>query len=627
MDTLLFCYANNRDQPLHSLGEEDTRIDQLLDLRSSQNQFQKVRESFATTDSIAAKILSYKDSLCLFHYSGHAGSDVLILEDSPARGAGMAQLLAQCPNLKLIFLNGCSTLNHIKLLADQQVNAAVIATATPVEDTTATQFAIDFYQALVNQYSLTEALTDAQQRLQLKVATAIQPITRSMFATAGAVSVNQWYFYYPNDETAKWELPTGVATEATAYIPNDTIRRTLFVTFCKYDPTLNQLYKTKQSLADDALRDWVHEEELRRLPYLIADPLRKLLCRQLLANNTLVAPTATLDRLTNYVNLFDSSIDLLMSILLAQIRNWLQANEQQQAPSLIDPATKTLLQDIVTNGWSSWKPNDNDAKANLVTTIQTLHTFINQQQIPYFIPELSDWVNQFSTDTSLLDALQFVDSLKKRLAEPNRIGNIPSLCKRGEDHLSNWLKNAGFWASYRLESFKNIRAVRFYQQPPAYRHQMVVLRSQVFLDGSNSFQEIQLTDLWDCQSVLLVKIQRRLTTDLITVEDLVPGGFLNLAPFIIDKNVFLKSDNTVFDLYSFHASESGLLRYKHISAPGDSLLTIGPDDDFSSGRRDFDFSVLREQIESLHSLLEIHDNPSSPITAPTSNDDIDLSRI
>ncbi len=148
MKTLLLCFANNRDRPLPELRHEDDTIDRLFDPLSSQQYFQKIRDSFATTDSVASKILTYQDSLCLFHFSGHAGSSVLHLEDSSARAIGIAQLLSRCPQLQLIFLNGCSTLEHIQLLRANGSKAAIIATSTPVDDTIATQFSTAFYRAL-----------------------------------------------------------------------------------------------------------------------------------------------------------------------------------------------------------------------------------------------------------------------------------------------------------------------------------------------------------------------------------------------------------------------------------------------------------------------------------------------
>lgn len=214
MKTLLFCFANDRDRPLPELRREDDTIDRLLDPLSSQQHFQKIRDSFATTDSVASKIITYQDSLCLFHYSGHAGSSALHLEDSPARAVGIAQLLARCPHLRLIFLNGCSTLEHIRLLREQNSQAAIIATSTPVQDTVATQFSIAFYRALVSGTSLNEALERARLELQVKDTAMIETIRGGIFTEMeldgrAEVSRNQWYFSTPNDVATQWKLPAG----------------------------------------------------------------------------------------------------------------------------------------------------------------------------------------------------------------------------------------------------------------------------------------------------------------------------------------------------------------------------------------------------------------------------------
>lgn len=209
MKTLLFCFANNRDRPLPELRHEDDTIDRLLDPLSSQQHFQKIRDSFATTDSVASKILTYQDSLCLFHFSGHAGSAALHLEDSSARAEGVAQLLARCPQLRLIFLNGCSTLEHIRLLRAKSSKAAIIATSTPVEDTVATQFSIAFYRALSSRTTLAEALERARLELQVKDTTTIETIRGGLVTELEEISRNQWYFSTPDDLSTQWKLPAG----------------------------------------------------------------------------------------------------------------------------------------------------------------------------------------------------------------------------------------------------------------------------------------------------------------------------------------------------------------------------------------------------------------------------------
>ena len=209
MKTVLFCFANNRDRPLPELRREDDTIDQLLDPLSSQQHFQKIRDSFATTNSIANKILDYQASLCVFHYSGHAGSTALHLEDSSARAVGVAQLLARCPELRLIFLNGCSTLEHIRLLREKNSTAAIIATSTPVDDTIATDFSISFYKALISGTTLAGALERARLELQVKETTTIETIRGGFVTELEEVSRNQWYFSAPDELATQWTMPAG----------------------------------------------------------------------------------------------------------------------------------------------------------------------------------------------------------------------------------------------------------------------------------------------------------------------------------------------------------------------------------------------------------------------------------
>ena len=52
---------------------------------------------------------SYREQISIFHFSGHTGRDSIILEDEALNTQGLAKLLSQCPNLKLVVLNGSST--------------------------------------------------------------------------------------------------------------------------------------------------------------------------------------------------------------------------------------------------------------------------------------------------------------------------------------------------------------------------------------------------------------------------------------------------------------------------------------------------------------------------------------
>ncbi|MBC7892952.1 MAG: CHAT domain-containing protein, partial [Sphingobacteriaceae bacterium] len=496
MNTLLFAYANDRARPLPSLSEEDSGIDRLLDARASRNHFQKIRDSFATTDSVAAKLLTYQDSLCLFHFSGHAGGASLHLEDTEARGQGIAQLLGRCPNLRLVFLNGCSTLGHIQLLKAQGVRAAVLATSTPIEDALAARFALSFYRAMVNQYPVAQALDAARLELQVNAATDIQPIRGDMLDDALAeVSRNQWYFYASDEEATRWELPTGVDAVLQDYKPNAELRRAFFNALRAYDSSLTEQFKAKQTLPPEALKNWLNEEIMRRLPYPISEPLRKLFCPALSPEGKLLPVGCTRERLVNYVSLVESSVDLLVVVLLAQVFDRLIRARNEGTVLTPGPEETAQVQTLLVQGWSDLAP------PALVRALKYLSRFLADSQTALFVTEMQELARQFDEKTSFYESVVFFDDLRCRLADPAGVGNIPSLCQVGEDHLVELCNRLGFWANYQLESYKNIRVVSFFHRLPAYKHERVVLRtSQSYRLDERYFQEVDLGELWESQS-------------------------------------------------------------------------------------------------------------------------------
>ncbi|RRB00760.1 hypothetical protein [Larkinella rosea] len=615
MDTLLFCFANDRDHPLLSLRDEDEGIDRLLDLRSSKGHFQKVRESFATTSSVADKLAAYQNTLSLFHFSGHAGSTVLQLEDMVARGAGIAQLLGRCPNLKLVFLNGCSTLQHIKLLADQNVKAAIIATSTPIEDKAASNFALTFYRALANQYSIGESLEQAQLKLQVSEPTTIQVMNRAMVDMEEAeVSRNLWYFHRPSDEAARWELPTAAEQTAVEYKPNSALRNALFNALNKYEPSLREKFMQVGKQSPESQILWVNDAILSRLPYPIAEPVRRLFTPPFTPEGKKMPVRSDRERLLNYTALFESAVDLLVITLLAQVIDRLIHYRKDGVEPPLTADTRALLQRLLTEGWSNLNPGE------VEQALRSLSAFLSNSQEALFMPEMHELARQFNEKDAFYECFLFFDDLRRRLNSSVGVANIPSLCQVGEDQLVELCKRMGFWANYQLESYKNIRVVRFFYRPEEYKHEKAVLRTTQNPYEDKSFQEINLSNPWASQSVLLVKVQRETATGVPETAD-----FLNLSPLLIDQNVYIKSN--VFDPYSFHSSGEGALRFKHIARPEDPLLSVLFKPNETELLQKQDFTTLREQFSTVMTLLALPDplagTPNEPITEATDTN-IDL---
>ena len=150
------------DRPIVFLAFADSRSD-LSSLKvegwSLKDQFEELKqrgviadlvvEEKASLERIYAVFQKHRDRIAIFHFGGHADGDRLFLESAfeprPAYAEGLATLLGQQRGLKLVFLNGCSTRPQVKRLLDAGV-PAVIATARPIDDRVATEFAVAFYQ-------------------------------------------------------------------------------------------------------------------------------------------------------------------------------------------------------------------------------------------------------------------------------------------------------------------------------------------------------------------------------------------------------------------------------------------------------------------------------------------------
>ncbi len=133
MSVIYLTYASRKDNPLPHLLTEADAINRLLAGRELQNHFLLKTDTYATLDKIASSINIYQKRLEFFGFSGHAGRDVLFTEEETAHARGIAALLGQCPNLKVVFLNGCSTAGQVNGLLSAGVKA-VIAAHAPVGD-------------------------------------------------------------------------------------------------------------------------------------------------------------------------------------------------------------------------------------------------------------------------------------------------------------------------------------------------------------------------------------------------------------------------------------------------------------------------------------------------------------
>ena len=154
----------------------------------------------ADGDEVEEDIRNYKNRILIFHFSGHAGSQRLIFKDGSSHAKGLAGLLGEAQNLKLVFLNGCATHDQVKLLFDNNVKI-VIATRGKVNDGIAKEFAQTFYRSLSDtDYTIRTAFEHALNELKRKhpdfEAVPTQPIVwRGGLVTEAEEDRDRWELY------------------------------------------------------------------------------------------------------------------------------------------------------------------------------------------------------------------------------------------------------------------------------------------------------------------------------------------------------------------------------------------------------------------------------------------------
>lgn len=145
---ILVALANNSELDfLEGLNQERINVREKLNPAVLEGRCEVIIEPTASIEDIFTLFNKYKDRIVVFHYSGHAEQTGLFLESGFANANGLADLFGMQKNLKLVFLNGCSSVAQVQNIQKQNI-PNIIATVQDIPDKLAVDFASYFYQAL-----------------------------------------------------------------------------------------------------------------------------------------------------------------------------------------------------------------------------------------------------------------------------------------------------------------------------------------------------------------------------------------------------------------------------------------------------------------------------------------------
>lgn len=556
---IYLAFANDPVSPLPALTREHDALQELLTAGASRQFYQLHNDPFATIEKVCKSLSGFKDRVYLFHFGGHAGGRQLILTGEKANSDGIAGMLAQQKNLKLVFLNGCSTKGQVRLLQELGV-PAVIATSAPIDDERAVSFARQFYLALVNGHSIEEAFRQASAFIQASGNEAPGIHRGLVFDEAAEEETLPWGLYAREEQPGalNWKLPAESHKEIiiqgasnrynTSRAPvNEHLTQVLLDTLARYNRKLRYTKSDMEGGEEVDIRE-VRLDIMNSLPAPIGEQIRKLFAAGPESQGAKMDQVSE-ERLAQLVKTYSTITELFAFIMMAQL--W---DERYRRPEMaIPPSCLDELKayfSLSAQGLATYNP---------IPLIRSIRLFFEEQRISYFIEEIEGLKEQLSEGAPFYNALGFMEAMKEKLyrAGPGiPAGELESFCVQAERQLATIFEHLGFLAKYKLATIKNIDLIKRRHAPPQYRHFLVQLDKVTagYLDQDKVYEAFT-----DNQSVLFLKSHQDV------------AEYLNLTPFVIDENAFTGDDKSKLFFFTHYDRATATFHYKFAHIEEDRL--------------------------------------------------------
>ncbi len=567
MDLLFLAFANSPENPLPTLKEEDDEVYGTLVRRSVQQHFAIHRDSATSVAKLTEYLVLFRDYITLFLYSGHAGRDALLLERQAANATGIAELLEQCPKLKLIILNGCSTQGQVERLLGLKNKPVVIATSAPVGDRAATQFSISFFQALGEQFLPVEEAFQAGIGAAKTVAGEDLSVGRGFELPARKSDQPVWGLFYETPSALQWKLPaTPIRQLAGEGEANEQLIGRLIELLAPHSIEVRKIKDGEESGLEFNILD-KREAILKALPHPVSEQLRKLLVPEPAGSKVIFYDRAGPDRLRQMVTTYQTMLELIAFIGLAQLWDALSENKEVELSAELTELLTTFFD----------RNRTDDKTYDYLPLIRHALKVLQKHRIDPFVSELGRMSGQLEASAPVCQACRFMKAMQSRLDKRNGMEatEAAQLCLIAEEKLATIIGHFGFLSGYTLASVKGIDVIKFRHLPaPQFKHHLVRL-VQRFV-GLAEEQQL-LAEFMDNASILLLS------------SDGEPKGYLNLSPFIIDENAF-DEKAAIAKLYFFdhYEKENDTYCFRHIYKPDDLALQVGKQTGLKMVKAQFD---------------------------------------
>lgn len=592
MKVLLLAFANSRENPLPTLAEEYSGLNKILSPRVLRQHFLSWSVSHASLDDIAYYLTLFGDKLSLFLFSGHAGRDQLITENQEARAGGIAYMLGQCKNLKVVILNGCSTGAQVAALHAAGI-PLVIATSAPIGDDIAAGFSIRLFHALETGLTIGEAFEIALGEVLSKKDIAV---TRGLALRPDNTPEQPLWGIFPNPaqpEATTWKLPAEAAqlTPNLQYEPNEYLLEKLYETLAETNPQVAEL-RDKGATLENQKRKIKNALE-DSLPAPISEHLRKLLLTSLPGEEE-GYDQINARRLEQLARTYQITIDFLIFLILAQQWEIIIKSNAAQAfkPEIQRNISNFLALDITER-----------KQCDYYSVLYQLSEAFVEGNEALFVPELSDLHKELANNSDFKDACFFLETLRRQsdMALPTEMA---TLCARAEECLALIFSKLGFLGSYFVATVRNIGVVKpRHVRQAAFEHMVVIWHGT---QGDCESDTILHPEFLDNRSVVLLRRSQEDYAGNILGDSTNAGQrFLNLSPFIIDENTFdAIPTNTVSKLFLYAGGDhQGRIFYKYINKPDSETIDLDDPVFYEKTKKASKFQLAKVQFEAFKQLV------------------------
>ena len=539
-------FTNDQDSHLPLLDQERKDVTQHLLPLANDQYIQLITEATATINDISQYLSQLKDRLVIFHYAGHAESTKIILTDQKADSDGLADMLALQDELKLVFLNGCSTRAQVDRLLEKGI-PAVIATSAPIADTPAKEFANTFYQSLATKHILKEAFDMAASRHKMASGEALEFHRGQQLPGQEGIPL-PWGLYTRDDAKAilDWKIPllssgSFIITGAGYKYQSDAVMNQKVV-----ETIANAItdYSLKVRFMFEEAKMRKREPKLRELRAAVIDAFPTPIGMHL--RRLIQSDKISTERLQRIVNLYSVTVEFLAFILLSQLWDEMYKKGSLNIP---DAHAKVLAK------FSTATETDFNG-FRYFDVIRIISDIFELNEIAPFVEEFNLVKKELYENSELLNAHLALEEMKANLKGTIAAEEIESFCVQAEDHLCVLFSHIGFAAKYTMATIKTIELEKQRHAIPNYRHNLVILNR--LMESIGVLDDVLVSEVYsDNNAVVLLNNE----------EEVHP--YLNLSPFIIDENALSGQFNS--KLFFFRYIENGDLVYELIENRKDIL--------------------------------------------------------